>query len=281
MSSMEDWVIPIRSSFAVLAGRRSDEIPLAEAALLIAAEEYPGLDVGGYLARIDALADEVREEVDNAEDARTAGTALTSFLYEREEFRGSTDDYYDPRNSFLNEVLDRRRGIPITLSILYMEVGARLGLAVRGIGLPGHFIVKLADAGTYVDPFSGQVDLGESDCAERVRAIHGERATLEPTMLAPQSNRQILTRVLTNLRVIYRAQNDAPRARAALDRLILLNPGSGQLYRDRAAVMARLGEYHLALTDVEQVRRLQPTVRRSRRFRGWRRFIRQMAARMN
>lgn len=278
---MDDWVISIRSSFAALAGRRSDEIPLAEAALLIAAEEYPGLDVGSYLSRIDALADGVREEVDNAEDARTAGTALTAFLYEREAFRGTAEDYYDPRNSFLNEVLDRRRGIPITLSILYMEVGARLGLAVRGIGLPGHFIVKLADAGTYVDPFNGQVDLGESDCFDRVRAIHGERATLEPAMLSPQSNRQILTRVLTNLRVIYRARDDPPRARAALDRLILLNPGSSQLYRDRAAVMARLGEYHLALSDVEQVRRLQPTVRRSRRFRGWRRFIGQMAARMN
>src|SRR5438309_2970808 len=168
---MADWRTPIRTTFAALAGRRSDEIPLAEAALLIAAEEYPDLDVGVYLARIDALADEVREEVDNAEDARTAGTALTAFLYEREAFRGNPDDYYDPRNSFLNEVLDRRRGIPITLSILYIEVAARLGLAVRGIGLPGHFLVKLADAGTYVDPFTGQVDLCESDCADRVRAI--------------------------------------------------------------------------------------------------------------
>jgi len=278
---MDDWRIPIRSSFAALAGRRSDEIPLAEAALLIAAEEYPGLDVGGYLARLDALADDIREEVDNAEDARSAGTALTSFLYEREAFRGDADDYYDPRNSFLNEVLDRRRGIPITLSIVYMEIAARLGLAVRGIGLPGHFLLKLTDAGTYVDPFTGQVDLGESDCIDRVRAIHGDGVTRDPAMLSPQSNRQILTRVLTNLRVIYRTNDDAPRARGALDRLVLLNPGAGQLYRDRAAVLARLAEYRLALKDVEQVRHLQPTVRRSRRFTAWRRFIRQMAVRMN
>jgi regulator of sirC expression with transglutaminase-like and TPR domain len=278
---MDDWRLPIREQFASLAGRRSDEIALAEAALLIAAEEYPGLDVGDYLARIDALADKIREEIDNAEDARTAGTALTSFLYEREDFRGSEDDYYDPRNSFLNQVLDRHRGIPITLSILYMAVGARLGLAVRGIGLPGHFLVKLADAGTYVDPYTGQVDLAESDCAERVRTIHGGRVSLEPNMLEPQSNRQILTRVLTNLRVIYRSRDDLPRARAVLDRLILLNPGAGQAYRDRAEILAGCGEYRLALNDVERVRRLLPTVRRSRRFRGWRRFIRQMAARMN
>ncbi len=278
---MDDWRLPIRSSFAALAGRRSDEIPLAEASLLIAAEEYPGLDVGGYLARIDALADEIREEVDNAKDPRSAGASLTAFLYEREAFRGNADEYYDPRNSFLNEVLDRRRGIPITLSILYMEVAARLGLAVRGIGLPGHFLVKLADVGTYVDPFTGQVDLGEADCVDRVRALHGENVALDPAMLAPQSNRQILTRVLTNLRVIYRSRDDAPRARGALDRLLLLNPGSGHLYRDRAAVLAQLGEYRRALSDIEQVRQLQPTVRRSRRFGGWRRFIRQMAARMN
>jgi regulator of sirC expression with transglutaminase-like and TPR domain len=278
---MDDWRVPIRERFALLAGRRSDEIPLAEAALLIAAEEYPDLDVGGYLGRIDALADEVREEVDNSEDARTAGTALTSFLYDREAFRGNEADYYDPRNSFLNEVLDRHRGIPITLSILYMEVGARLGLVVRGIGLPGHFLVKLAEAGTYVDPFTGQVDLADSDCADRVRTIHGGSVTLEPGMLEPQTNRQILTRMLTNLRVIYRARHDLPRARAALDRVILLNPGAGQPHRDRAEILAEVGEYRLALNDVERVRQLQPTVRRSRRFRGWRQFIREMAARMN
>lgn len=278
---MDDWLNLIRQRFAALASLRSDEIPLAEAALLIAAEEYPGLDVGSYLARIDALADEIREEVDNAEDARTAGTALTAFLYEREGYRGNHDDYYDPLNSFLNEVLDRRRGIPISVAILYIEVGARLGIAVRGIGLPGHFVVKLADAGTYVDPFTGQVDLVESDCVDRVRAIHGSSIALEPAMLEPQNNRQILTRMLTNLRVIYRTREDLPRARAALDRLIMLNPGAGQAYRDRAEVLAQIGEYRLALSDAEQVRRLQPTVRRSRRFRGWRRFIRLMAARMN
>ncbi len=278
---MDDWLNLIRQRFAALASLRSDEIPLAEAALLIAAEDYPGLDVGTYLARIDALADEIREEVDNAEDARTAGTALTSFLYEREGYRGNHDDYYDPLNSFLNEVLDRRRGIPISLAILYIEVGARLGIAVRGIGLPGHFVVKLADAGTYVDPFTGQVDLVEADCVERVRAIHGSSVPLEPAMLEPQTNRQILTRMLTNLRVIYRGREDMPRARAAIDRLIMLNPGAGQAYRDRAEVLAQIGEYQLALNDVEQVRRLQPTVRRSRRFRGWRRFIQQMAARRN
>jgi regulator of sirC expression with transglutaminase-like and TPR domain len=216
-----------------------------------------------------------------AGDPSAAARALTTFLHGRSEFRGNEADYYDPRNSFLNEVIDRRLGLPITLSILYIEVGARLGLNMRGIGLPGHFLVKLVPAGSYLDPYSGKADLDEADCMERVRAIHGDTATVDPAMFEPQSNRQILTRLLTNLRMIYRSTGDLPRARAALDRLVLLNPDGSALYRDRGEVLAAMGEYQLALKDAEQARRLQPPNRRSRRFRNWRRFVREMAARMN
>ena len=278
---MNEWRATVRARLAEVASRPGEDVPLAEGGLLIAAEEYPGLDIAQYLTRIDILAEQIRDEIRGAVDPRAAGTALTTFLYERERFRGNADDYYDPRNSFLNEVLDRRTGLPITLSILYIEVGARLGLNVRGIGLPGHFLVKLEAAGTYLDPFTGRVDLSESDCAARVRSIHGDSVSLDASMFAPQSNRQTLTRVLTNLRTIYGSSGDLPRARGALDRLVLLNPGAGHLYRDRAEVLAALGEYRLALRDVEQARQLQPSTRRSRRFRGWRRFVREMAARMN
>ncbi len=278
---MTEWGAIMRARFADLAARRSDQIPLAEAALLIAAEEYPDLEVERYLRQIDALAEAVRGELAATGEPRAAGTALTTFLYERERFRGNEDDYYDPRNSFLNEVLDRRLGLPITLSILYIEVAGRLGLNIRGIGLPGHFLVKLVDAGTYLDPYTGKVDLSESDCKERVRAIHGDSASLDTSAFEPQSNRQILTRMLTNLRMVYRTTGDLPRARAALDRLVLLNPGASALYRDRGEVLAALGKYNLALKDVDQVRQLSPPNRRSRRFRNWRRFVREMAARMN
>lgn len=278
---MDEAVTRIRKSFAVFARLPGEQIPLAEAALLVAAEEYPDLDVGSYLSAIDALADDVREEVDNAEDARAAGSVLAAFLHEREGFRGNDADYYDPKNSFLNEVLDRRRGIPITLSILYMEMARRLGLAVQGIGVPGHFMVQLVDAGTYVDPFSGEVDLRESDCARRVSALFENSLQFDRSMLAPQSSRQILTRLLTNLREIYRRQQDDPHSLGALDRLLLLNPDAAHLYRDRALVLQRLGEYRRALRDVEQVRRLQPSLRRSDRFRSWRRQVQEMAARLN
>lgn len=278
---MDETSSHARQSFAALVARRSDSIPLAESALLIAAEEYPGLDVGEYLAKLDVLADRIREAVDNAEDARAAGTLLTRFLYEAEGFQGNSEDYYDPRNSFLNEVMDRRRGIPITLSIVFIEVARRLGVPVHGVGLPGHFLVQLEDTGTYVDPFSGQVDLREADCAERVRLIQGSQMGFERSMLAAQSNRQILTRVLRNLREIYRSLKDHQRELAALDRLVLLRPQDLQARRERAALLGDLGEYRRALRDIEQVRRLQPSVRRSERFRGWRGFVRDMAARMN
>src|SRR5207244_3904709 len=142
-NSMDDPSPRARASFAALIDRPGEEIPLAEAALLIAAEEYPGLDIGEYLSRLDALADTVREAVDNVSHPEEVGVLLTNHLHDSEGFRGNVDDYYDPRNSFLNEVFDRRRGIPISLSILYIEVGRRLGVSLRGIGMPGHFLVQI------------------------------------------------------------------------------------------------------------------------------------------
>jgi regulator of sirC expression with transglutaminase-like and TPR domain len=271
----------IRTSFASLVGRRSADVPLAEGALLIAAEEYPGLDVGAYLSRLDNLADDIREAVDNAGDPRLAANALMHFICEVQGFRGNVDDYHDPRNSFLNDVLDSRRGIPITLCIVYLELARRLGLTAHGVGLPGHFLVGLPDAGTYVDPFLGQVDLGESDCARRVHELYGDQVTFDRSMLEPQSNRQILTRVLRNLREIYRSRGDARRALSALDRIVLINPSAPELYRERARLLGRLGEYQRAARDLDQLRKLQPGARRSDRFRNWRRFVRHMASRMN
>ena len=278
---MNDAVRRARASFTALAAGPTEAIPLAEAALLIAAEEYPDLDVGAYLARLDALADDVRGEADNTGDAAAASAALATFLYERQLFRGNDVDYYDPRNSFLNEVIERRLGIPITLSILYMEVARRVGLVVEGVGLPGHFLIRVVEAGTYVDPFLGRANLSEADCVERVQRIHGRDLAFDRSMLAPQSNRQVLTRVLTNLLAIYKARDDSVRARSALDRMLLLNPDDGGLHRQRALLLAGAGEYRAALRDIEQARGLGSSVRPGRRFRAWRRFVRDMASRMN
>ena len=272
---------PVRARFADLAGRPGDAIPLAEAAFLIAAEEYVTLDVHAYLGRLDALADDIREAIDNAPDAAAASRVLARYLYDVQGMRGNPEDYYDPRNSFLNDVLDHRCGIPITLSILYMEVARRLGLIVQGIGLPGHFMVRIAESGGYVDPFYNRVDLTEADCADRLRELYGSQAPFDRSMLAPLTNREIVTRVLRNLLEIYRSSNDAIRAGAALDRMVLLNPESAQLRRERAQNRAQAGNYQGALHDLRQIRRAHGAGRRSERFRNWRRFVEEMAARMN
>ncbi|MBM2810003.1 MAG: hypothetical protein HW416_762 [Chloroflexi bacterium] len=278
---MDESFPETRASFAALVDRPGDEIPLAEAALLIAAEEYPGLDVRDYLARLDALADSVREAVDNAQRPEEAGVVLAQRLHDVEGFRGNPDDYYDPRNSFLNEVLDRRSGIPITLSLLYIEVGRRLGLSIKGIGLPGHFLVQIAGSATYLDPFSGQPNLSAEDCALRVESIFGGRLRFDNSMLTPWDNRGILSRMLTNLREIYRERGDRPRSLGVLDRLVLLDPRSSVLRRDRARVLADLGLYRKALRDLDEFRRLEPRARRGERFRTWYRSVRRMAGRMN
>ncbi|MEA2642287.1 MAG: hypothetical protein QOF51_3681 [Chloroflexota bacterium] len=278
---MENSRLSARRSFALLALRGGDAIPLAEGALLIGAEESPGLDVAAYLSRIDALADEVREAVDNADGAHEAGMTLLRFLYGEQGFRGNPEHYYDPRNSFLHEVLDRRLGIPITLSILYMAVAERLGLRVEAIGLPGHFVLRLPESGAYLDPFTGQGNLTDADCTQRVRALFGESARVDRAMLGAQTNREILTRVLVNLREIYRTRKDSTRLLSVLDRLVVLNPGAINPLRDRIRVLSQQGEYRRALRDLERLAELQPGLRRSQRYRNRRRFVRDMAVRMN
>ncbi len=166
-----------RRQFADLMARPDEEVDLAQAALLIACEEYPDLDVARYLRWVDALAHEVAARLDGDPGPLEAVRALNGLLFDEEGFRGNLDDYYDPRNSFLNDVLDRRTGIPITLSTLYIEVGRRAGLAVDGIGLPGHFVVRVG--GTLVDPFHGGALLTEEDCQKRLDRIYGGKRLAE------------------------------------------------------------------------------------------------------
>ena len=158
---------------------------LAEAALLIAAEEYPALDVAAWLARLDALGARARERVPPRGDADQTAAALTRLLVEDYGLRGNDADYYDPRNSFLNEVLERRLGIPLTLSLVYMDVGARAGGAVRGVGLPGHFVVRLerGETARLLDPFNGGRPLDEADCRRLVERLRGGRLRFQPAHL--------------------------------------------------------------------------------------------------
>jgi regulator of sirC expression with transglutaminase-like and TPR domain len=240
-----------RQHFAALVAR--PEVPLAEAALAIAEEEYPGLQAADYLARLDALGAEVRQALGEKHDPASVLRALRQVLAVGEKFRGNAEAYYDPRNSFLNQVLERRLGIPITLGVLYIEVAARAGLHLDGVGFPGHFLVKYAGSGgreIFVDPFHGGEILSADDCLARFR----ERApglTLEALHLAAVGARQILGRMLHNLKKIYVEAGDDVRALWVVDRLLILAPDDLSERRDRGLVEARLGGAGAALADLE------------------------------
>jgi regulator of sirC expression with transglutaminase-like and TPR domain len=228
-------------------------IDLAEAALLIACEEYPDLDVLGYVARLDSMGDALRDPVASASATREAVAALGRFLFEEQGFRGNSDEYYDPRNSFLNDVLDRRTGIPISLSVVYLEVARRAGLRAWGVGLPGHFIVCVAgpEEDVLVDPFHGGTLLSEADCQERLDRIFAGRVKVEPPMLAGCGPKQILSRMLRNLKGIYAKTDDHLRALGAVELLLRLEPDSAEDLRDRGFLHADLDCYALAVRDLE------------------------------
>jgi len=256
---------------------------LAEAALLIAAEEYPALDVAAWLARLDALGARARERVPPRGDADQTAAALTRLLVEDYGLRGNDADYYDPRNSFLNEVLERRLGIPLTLSLVYMDVGARAGVAVRGVGLPGHFVVRLERGETVrlLDPFNGGRPLDEANCRRHVERLGGGRLRFEPAHLRAVSARAILIRMLANLKGVYTALGDWRRARGAVDRILLLAPEAVGELRDRGLLSARLGEPVAAIGDWEAYLRRVPDAKDAATVRRHLRALRQAQAALN
>ena len=191
--------------FHEIAARPEAALDLSEAALLIAREEYPDLDVGLYLARLDGLGSALRERAGGAGmDATLA--ALNRLLFEDQGFRGNTESYYDPRNSFLNDVLDRRTGIPISLSTVYMEVGRRGGIEMEGVGLPGHFVVRVAtpDAPLLVDPFHGGIRLTLDDCSRS--PIYAGRPASRPT--CSPCGRKAIWPACAELKGIYEKAGD-------------------------------------------------------------------------
>lgn len=247
-----------RSRFADLVQAPDGSIDLTEAALLIAAEAYPALDLGRYRGALDALAAGAAPLVDAARGDLERARALIHYLSVDRRFRGNEDDYYDRRNSFLNEVLDRRIGIPITLALVYMEVGRRLGLPVRGVGFPGHFLVKYAGAAdVIIDPFYGQV-LSESDCQERLRAVLGPAARLERDLLRAATDREILVRMLRNLKQVYLQAKELEPALACVERILLVEPDLASELRDRGLLYAQLECYAAASADLERFLALAP-----------------------
>jgi regulator of sirC expression with transglutaminase-like and TPR domain len=231
-----------RDAFTRIATGPDAGIDLAEASLWIAAEEYRALDVAGYLARLAAMAWQLASDWPRDADLATRVARLNRFLFVEQGLRGNRDDYYDPRNSFLNEVIDRGLGIPITLCIVYIAVGRRLGLDVRGISFPGHFLAKCVDDAEQivVDAFAGGA-LSPVECQRRLDAVNERPVPLDLALhLRAASNHEILVRVLSNLKQIYVSRGDLEGALSCSDRILLLTPSAPLELRDRDALRRRV-----------------------------------------
>ncbi|HEY0753675.1 MAG TPA: transglutaminase-like domain-containing protein [Ktedonobacteraceae bacterium] len=284
----------VRQEFTNLIVEDDANIDLARAALLIAAEEYPTLDFNQHLARLEELAAQVRARMVNLEmplanppltinECFDVLHAMNSVLFEQERFRGNRIDYYNPQNSFLNRVLERRLGIPLTLSLIYMEVGKRLGLRIAGVGMPFHFIVRceFQQSSIYIDPYEKGKFLSEQDCRDRLALIFKNQEDFDPSWLEPLSARQFLTRMLTNLKNLYRHKGDFTRTLMACDRILLINPVQSGELRDRGMTHFHLKHYSRAVHDLGKYIELAPQADDVEEVRQQIKMIRQLIAMMN
>ncbi len=247
-----------REKFLSLIRGKEEQIPLAEAALWIAAEHQAGLDVGLYLGKLKSLGDEAKASLESGLTGMDAVRGLNRFLYREKGFSGNQREYLDVRNSFLNEVMERRTGIPITLAILYMDIAQRLGLRAEGISFPSHFLVKILEKSEIIlDPFSGDV-LGPAQCEALLARAYGNNAKLQPQFLKSAGKREILARVLRNLKQIFLGKGELAAALACSDRLLSLNPEDPFELRDRGMVYQQLECFSAALKDLEKFLEMKP-----------------------
>ena len=243
----------VRNAFAESIRLPDEQIDLADSALLIAQEEYPELDRLRYLEMLDELADGARMRLGGETDLYVRVNVLSEYLFDEEKFTGNESDYYDPRNSFLNEVLERRLGIPITLSLVYMEVGRRLGMAVVGVGMPGHFLAKYLGEREeiVIDPFRRGIIMSAEDCRQLLRRVTGDVLPVSTGDLPVLGPKEMLNRMLNNLKGIYLARTDYPRSLAAVERMLLVNPKQPEEIRDRGLIRYQLGEVSEAIFDLD------------------------------
>ncbi len=229
-----------------------DQIDLGHAALLIAQEEYPALAVEEYLNALDTMAAKVAERLPSERYPMRLIQTVNRYLYEDLGFVGNERNYYDPRNSFLNDVLDRRTGIPISLSLVYLELVKRLDFPMAGVGMPGHFLIRpiVEDMEIFIDPFHrGEVMFAE-DCKTRLQDLYGASAQFRPEFLDTISPRRFLARMLTNLKVIYLNQGEWLKCLAAIERILLLFPDVPNELRDRGLIYYQLHRWAEAHRDL-------------------------------
>ena len=247
---------------ALIAASNAPGTALAQAALVIARIEFPRLDPEPYLTRLDALGDAARRVIErHVQDTGDSSTlacikAVNEFLFDDLQFVGNRDKYEDPRNSCLNEVLDRRTGIPITLAVVYMEVARRAGLQIDGVNFPGHFLVRCPEVGSrgssglIIDPFHGGALLSEHDCRLLLQR-HGIEVAFNKSLLAPATRLQIVVRMLLNLKRLYVHMRSFPQAHAVTEMLLAMTPSALSELRDRGLLAYHLNDVTGALRDLQ------------------------------
>ncbi len=241
---------------------------LAAPAFLVARIEYPRLDPGPYLDRLDQMGEAAFHFVakDPGQDAPLAARvdAVNRYLFGEVGFSGNREQYDDPRNSCLNEVMDRKKGIPITMALVYIEIARRAGIRAEGVNFPGHFLVRVlhdlhtddAGDGLIVDPFHGGAILGEAECRKLLERHTGEEAAFDRSLLARATRRQVLVRMLLNLKRLYVKMHSFPQARVTTDALLALQPSSLADLRDRGLLAYHMNDFAHALRDLEEYLKL-------------------------
>jgi regulator of sirC expression with transglutaminase-like and TPR domain len=274
----------VLKAFSVFVGPEivDDEIDLVRASLVIARTEYPGLDIERYASRVEELARRVCNVTPDLHPQRTL-TTLNNVLFEEVKLRGNREDYYDPRNSFLNDVFDRGLGIPITLSIVYMEVARRVGIALSGVGMPGHFLLKHFSDGreVLIDCFNRGEVLTRQDCQGRLDEIYSGEMRLQPEFLHPISRRQILTRMLNNLKTVYLSTRNFRKALAIADMVLVIYPKSAEDVKQRALLRYSMNLHRLAAEDLDEYLKISPQASDAEDIKQMSLSIRRMLALMN
>ena len=253
--------MPARERFAALVSDGNKTLDLALAALLVAAEEYPQLMPEPYLQRLDLLAERVKDRLGDETAPPIVLGEISKVLFEEEGFRGNSDAYYDPRNSFLNDVLDRKLGIPLTLGIVYLEVAWRLGLRVHGVNFPGHFLLRHEGEAfrLLIDPFNGGQIRFEDQAQDLLDRVYGGSVKLQPDFLRSATKHDVLVRLLSNLKTIYLNARDDAKALTAIERILLIRPDAAEEVRDRGMALARTGHIDQAIQALTRYLEIDPS----------------------
>ena len=265
MSDTLRFEVPTALQYFASLVAEDEGFALLEAAISVAQDEYAGLDPQGVLSQVDALAERLKRRIPADAVVLQKLRFLNRYFFQDLGFAGNVNDYYDPRNSYLHEVLAMRRGIPITLALIYIELATQVGLSARGVSFPGHFLVKLrtGKGEVVIDPLSGQ-SLSRSDLEERLlpyrrsRGLTGDFEVPLGLFLQAASPRDVIARLLRNLKEIHRTAEDWPRLLAVCERLVVLLPQAWDERRDRGLVRAELGQDDAAALDLQAYLQHQP-----------------------